>query len=184
MAESFPTLLAGQRITASLMNSMLPQVARKTSDTNRAATTTQTIDPHLQFTVVANAVYAFQGWLSCDAATAGDMIIGFSNPTGCLGTWMAMGVGTSVVSGTSGAGTQTDSASTWGYTVRTEATTIDNTRTYGALGVGQPLTITFGGMLRVGSTGGTWGLKWSQSVSNATATTIYTDSWLMLQRIA
>lgn len=184
MPEAYPTPLAGQRLTASLLRSMQPQLARKTADTARAATTTMTLDPHIQFTAVANAVYVFNGWLKFDGDPAGDLTLGFQVPTGTLGTWTGVGAGTTIISGTSGGGTQQNAASSWGYTVRTEWTDIVNTRTYGALAVGNALTVLLNGTIRVGATGGTWGLTWSQSVSNASATTVYTDSWISSQRIA
>ena len=41
-----------------------------------------------------------------------------------------------------------------------------------------------GGTVRVGSVDGTFGMTWCQSVSNATATTVFTDSSISLQRTA
>jgi hypothetical protein len=182
--EAYPTPLAGQRLTAALLRSMQPQVARKTSDTQRSATTTQTLDPHLQFTAEANSVYVFEGWVAYDADNAADIIIAWSTPSGTLGTWIGYGPGTTVISGTAGGGTQQNSVSTWGYTLRNEYTNITAPRTFGGLGVGNPESVLLMGTLRFPSTGGTWGLSWSQAVSSATSTTIYTDSWLKAQRIA
>ncbi|MFK0018185.1 hypothetical protein [Streptomyces sp. NPDC090798] len=184
MPEAYPTPLAGQRLTAGLLRSMQPQVARKTADTARFATTTLALDPHIQFTAVAGAVYAWSGWLKFDADLTGDIIVGFSVPSGSLGAWVGSGAGTTVISGTAGGGTQQNAGSTWGYTVRTEWTDIGNTRTYGGLGAGNALTVMLNGTLRVGATGGTWGMTWAQSVSSATATTVFTDSWISSQRIA
>ncbi len=82
MPEAYPNLVAGQRLTASLLRSMQPQVARKTADTALSATTTQTLDPHLQFTAEANSVYVFDGWLAYDSDIAADLVIAFSTPRG------------------------------------------------------------------------------------------------------
>lgn len=184
MPEAYPTPLAGQRITASLLRSMQPQTARKTADTPRTATTTQTLDPHLQFTAVAGAVYTFQGWVTYDADNAGDIILTFSVPSGSQGKWTGYGSGTTVISGTAGGGTQQNASSTWGYTIRNEYSDITQPRTFGGLGLTNAQTVLLTGTLRVGATGGTWGLSWSQAVSSATATTIYTDSWISCQRTA
>lgn len=184
MPEAYPTLLAGQRITASLLRSMQPQTARKTADTSVTASTTQTLDPHIQFTAEANSVYVFNGWVGYDADNAADIILAFSTPSGTKGKWIGYGPGTTVISGTAGGGTQQNSTSTWGYTLRDEYTDIGSPRTFGGLGVGNPVSVLLDGTLRFGATGGTWGLSWSQAVSSATATTIYTDSWLMAQRIS
>jgi hypothetical protein len=40
------------------------------------------------------------------------------------------------------------------------------------------------GTLRTSSTAGTFAMTWAQSSSSATATTVYTDSWLSVQRTA
>jgi hypothetical protein len=163
---------------------MQPQVARKTSDTQRQATTTQVLDPHLQFTAEANSVYVFDGWLAYDSDNAADIVLAWSTPSGTLGKWVGFGTGTTVISGTAGGGTQQNAVSTWGYTLRNEYTDIAAPRTYGGLGVNNPQSILLYGTLRFGSTGGTWGMTWAQAVSTAINTTIYTDSWIRAQRIA
>lgn len=188
MAESYPTFLAGQRITASLLSSAQPRVARKTSDTSRSSTTTTTADPHLQFDVVANAVYVWSGWLKYDASTAGDIAFDFSAPSGALGEWTGWGVGiTRVVSATDAASPafSVDTVQTTGYLIRVETNDVTAARTFGGLGTGgTPLTALINGTLRVGSTAGTFSFDWAQRVSDGTASTIYTDSWISMQRVA
>jgi hypothetical protein len=186
MAESYPTYLGGQRITASLLRSGQEVVARKTADTSRAATTTTTPDPHLQFDVVANAVYRWHGWLKYDGPTAADILIDSSAPSGALGEWSAIGVGHSPVIGASATPAfQTDTQDGRGYLMRVETNDVTAARSYGCLGTGLvPLTMQLYGTLRVGTTGGTLSLDWAQATSNATACTLYTDSWLSMLRIA
>jgi hypothetical protein len=184
MPEAYPTPLAGQRLTAALLRSMQPQTLRKPADTSRSSTTTQTADPHIQMDVVAGGVYTFNGWLTYDCVSAADFVVGFSVPSGSLGTWVGHGAGTTVTSATGAGGTQQDAVSTWGYTIRLESTLIPLSRTYGGLGVGTPLSVLVDGTLRVGATAGTFALVWSQSVSNAAATTLYTDSFIAVQRVA
>lgn len=186
MAEAYPTFLAGQRITAGLLRSSQEQVARKTADTPRAATTTATADPHLQFDVVANAAYRWHGWIKYDGPTAADLNVDFSAPSGALGEWTAIGAGHSPVIGSSIAPALiTDTQDARGYLMRVETNDVTSARSYGCLGTGGiPLTLQLYGMLRVGSTGGTFSLDWAQLVSNATAVTIYTDSWLSMLRVA
>lgn len=186
MAESYPTFLAGQRITAGLLRSSQIQTLRKTSDTSRAATTTTTADPHLQADLVANAVYIWEGWIKYDSPTAADINIDFSGPSGLLGEWTAIGVGSSPVIGSSGApALQTDTQDARGYMLRTETNDVTAARSYGGLGTGNtPITLHLKGTLRVGTTAGTWSMDWAQFTSNATATTIYTDSWIWLLRVA
>lgn len=187
MAEAYPTLLAGQRLTASLLSSMQLQVARKTADTSRSAVTTTTADPHLTFTVAANAVYVWWGWLKYDASAAGDIAFDFSAPSGALGEWTGWGVGiTRVVSATDAAtpAFSVDTAQTTGYLIRVETNDVTAARTFGGIGTGgTQLTALIHGTLRVGTTGGTFSFDWAQRVSDATASTIYTDSWISMQRV-
>jgi len=186
VAEAYPTFLAGQRITASLLRSGQEQVARKTADTSRSATTTTTADPHLQFEVLANAVYRWHGWIKYDGPTAADLNVDFTTPSGALGEWTAIGAGHSPVIGSSNAPALiTDTQDARGYLMRTETNDVASARSYGCLGTGIiPLTLQMYGTLRVGSTGGTFSLDWAQLVSNATACTLYTDSWLSMLRVA
>ncbi|MFE1192938.1 hypothetical protein ACFW6E_09070 [Streptomyces olivaceoviridis] len=186
MAEAYPTFLAGQRLTASLLRSSQEQVARKTSDTSRAAVTTTSPDPHLQFEVAANAVYRWQGWVKYDGPTAADLSLDFSAPVGSLGEWAAIGIGHSPVIGASPApALQTDTQDARGYLTRFETNDVTSARSYGTLGTGNtPVTTWLYGMLRTSTTAGTFSLDWAQLASNATAVTLYTDSWLSMLRIA
>ncbi|MHB9857604.1 hypothetical protein [Streptomyces sp. YIM S03343] len=186
MAEAYPTFLGGQRLTASLLRSSQWQVARKGADTARSATTATTADPHLQFEVVANAVYAWHGWIKYDGPTAADINIDFSAPTNSLGEWTAIGPGHSPVIGASAAPALiTDTQDARGYLMRIEANDVTAARSFGTLGTGNvPITMQLYGMLRVSSTAGTFSLDWAQFASNATACTLYTDSTLFMLRIA
>ncbi len=185
MSEFYPIPLAGQRITADLLRSMLPVIARKTADTSRSSTTTTTADPHLQFEVVANATYIMDGWIKYDSATAADFALDFSAPSGAAGEWLGVGTGHSpVISADTGGTIVLDTVSSRGYMIRTNSNDVTAALTYGGLGVGTSLTIMITATLRTASTAGTWSLDWAQSTSNASATTVYTDSWLRMQRTA
>lgn len=186
MAEAYPTALAGQRLTASLLRAMQWQTARKTADTPRSATTTTTADPHLWFDVAANGVYIWHGWIKYDGPAAADLNVDFSTPSGALGEWTAIGPGHSPVIGANTTPAfLTDTQDARGYLMRVETNDVASARSYGCLGTGGvPLTLQLYGTLRVGSTAGTFSLDWAQFVSNASACTLYTDSWLSMLRIA
>lgn len=172
MAESYPTFLAGQRITAALLTSAQPLVARKTADTSRASTTTFAADPHLTFSVEANAVYIWHGWIKYFADPVPDLQVNFTAPTGSLGEWHQIAAG-------SGATT----TNTTGQSVRLESNDIVSGRNW--YGVSDwDLGAVIHGTLRVGPTAGTFALQWAQTSSSATATILYTDSWISMQRIA
>lgn len=184
MAESYPTFLAGQRITAGLLSSAQSLVVRKTADTARSATTTTTADPHLQLTVEANAVYVWDGWIKYDADAAGDLNLDFTAPSGALGEWVGLGAGNPVTGASATPTLRIDTAGASGYLIRTETTDVAAARSFGGLGAGTTLTVQLNGTLRVSTTAGTFSLDWAQAASVATATTLFTDSWFRFQRVA
>lgn len=148
------------------------RAARRTSDLARDTTATPAADPQLLFSVRANAVYLLDGWIKYSADTAADITLDWSIPAGALGEW-------------TGTGASIDTAgSANGYEVQLTATDVDAARSFGGAGTGANLTVDIKGTLRVGGTAGTYQLLWSQRVSNAAATTLYTDSWLRLHRVA
>lgn len=184
MAEQYPSLAAGQRITGALLRSMLPQTARKTSDTPRSASTTATADPHLTFDVEANAVYTIHGWIKFDGDTAGDLKVQLTVPSGALGEFIAVGTGNNVVGSTAAPALQANTQGATGYLVRMESGDVNVSRNYGALGAGVGLTLIVYATVRVGSTAGTVSIDWAQAASSATATDLFTDSWLEMRRTA
>lgn len=172
MAERYPTFLAGQRLTASLLTSAQSQVVRKTADESRTATTTFADDTHLVFAAEASAVYTMWGWIKYFADPTPDLKIQMAVPTGCLGEWAWIMPG----SGTLASGTA-------GYSVRTETNDVNVGRAgYGTSDSQHNTPIS--GLFRMSSTAGNISLQWAQNSSSATATILYTDSWLMFQRIA
>lgn len=184
MAEAYPTFLAGQRITASLLSSAQAQIVRKTADTARTATTSRTADPHLAFTAVASAVYIFDGFLKMDGDTAGDISLQVTVPSGALGEILAWGAGNNVIGSNATPTLQSNTGDPRGYMVRTETLDINAARTFGLLGAGGSMGMVINGTVRMSTTPGTVSLDWAQAVSSATATTLFTDSWLRFQRIA
>ncbi|MEU5323015.1 hypothetical protein AB0G67_40625 [Streptomyces sp. NPDC021056] len=153
---------------------------RRTSNAIRTSTITPTADTQLTWSVDANAVYALEGVLFYSGP--GDFLMGWTFPSGTAGTWQGMGNGTTVVSGTAGGGTQQDTTSSWGYTVRTETTDLADNRTYGGIST-TGFAVQVRATIRVGGTAGTFALQWAQGTSNATSTTLFTDSRLTLEKI-
>lgn len=172
MAESYPTIRAGSRATAALLDTMLPKIVRKTTDTSRASTTTFTDDEHLSYAVEANGVYVMDGAIKYFADPTPDIKIQFSTPTGTLGEWSWMMPGST-----------TAATGTTGYSIRTETNDVSGSRTGYGTSDSQHFT-PISGIWRVGSTAGSVTLQWAQNTSNATATVLYTDSWLRFVRIA
>ena len=171
-AEAYPVPAAGQRLRASLLRSMQPQTVRKTADEPRLATTTYADDTHLVFPAEASAVYTMVGWIKYFADPTPDIKMLFSVPSGCLGEWAWLMPGQS-----------TAASALAGYSIRTETNDAGSGRT----GYGTSDSIHFtpvSGLFRMSTTAGNIALQWAQNTSSATATTLYTDSWLAFQRIA
>lgn len=184
MAESYPPLAGGQRLTGTLMRNMQSQTVRKTSDTPRSATTSRTADPHLAYDGLANAVYIFDGYLKIDGDNTADVSLQLTVPTGALGEMLAWGAGNNVIGSTAAPALQSNVSDARGYMIRTETMDVNAARTFGLLGVGTTMGMVVNGIVRMSTTAGTISIDWAQAVSNATATTLYTDSWLRFQRIA
>jgi hypothetical protein len=80
---------------------------------------------------------------------------------------------------------QLDTQGARGYPIRTETNDVTAARSFGTLGTGLvPISMWIYGTVRTASTGGTYSMDWAQFASDAGNTTLYTDSWLRLQRIA
>jgi hypothetical protein len=172
MSEAYPTFLAGQRLTAGLLRSAQPQALRKTADESRESTTTLADDTHLVFAAEANAVYTMYGWIKYFANNTPDIKMQFTVPTGCLGewAWLMPGAGTAA-------------ATTNGYSIRTESNDVNVVRTgFGTSNSDHNTPVS--GIFRMSSTAGNIALQWAQNTSDASANILYTDSWLMFQRIA
>lgn len=150
------------------------QYARRTSDLSRNASG-PTDDPQLQFSVVANAVYALTGWVKFSALDGADISVDWSAPAGALGEWTGHGQGFA-----------TTAQTTNGYMIRTETTDITASRAFsGTTGTAGEFSILIMGTLRTAATAGTYAMQWAQNTTDAAnPTTVYTDSWLRLERIA
>jgi hypothetical protein len=184
VTQQYPTYLAGQTLTAALLTAAQPVSAVKASDTPRSSTTTLTADPELTFSVLANGIYIVDGWIKYTGDPGSDITISWTVPTGAIGEWSGLGVGNPLISVNGSPGALiADTGSVRGYMIRPESTDFTGSRGYGALSTTDTLALQLEATLRVGSSDGTFALNWAQSVSSATATTVYTDSWLRLQRI-
>lgn len=167
----YPNVLAGQDISADLLNAMLPKVAYKPNTTSRASNTTAADDPDLIIGLGANdlGTYLMEGFITY---TGGAITVG--------GLKMAFNY------------TGTATAGTWGTVGHTTASLTENHVVGGALTGGTQSFGTNGGsfdtLLISGSitatTAGTLSFQWAQASSSATATNIRLGSWLKLTRIA
>src|SRR5215470_3983191 len=93
----FPAILAGQLITAALLQSMVPVTAYKAVDTSRSNTTTPAADADLVIPVAANATYQVHGYLIATGAAigTGDIVIDFTGPASSTFHYTTSGYSTS-----------------------------------------------------------------------------------------
>ena len=140
--------------------------AYKSATTSRASTTSLSLDPDLQVTVASNAVYEVRASIgyACNSTSAG---IGydFQVPSGTFSYTENEALSTG-----GGAGVYFNTAGT-----------PDNADTGGSSNV---LGLQVMGLLRVGSTGGTFGFKWAQYNGSSSALILQASSYLILTRMA
>lgn len=171
--SKYPAVLAGQRITASLLASMLPDVVAKTTTENLASSTTLQNDDELFSSVEANATYDVELWLlhSSDSGADGDIKVGWTGPSGASMTWGVQGSNEAATS------------STAATSINLQTRTIGETANFG--GGGSTGTSAYiRGRLTTAGTAGTLRLQWAQRSSSATATQVRAGSILRLRRTA
>lgn len=167
----YPTILAGQDVTAELLTSMLPTIVVKAATEPITASTTMQNDDELFATVAANATYDVLLHLLYDSATAGDITIGWTAPASAVMTWGLIGAQSGETSSSTVAN------------VNMQTRTILEAADLG----GGASTGTYGlvhGTLITAATAGTLNFQWAQRVSSATASNVRAGSVLMLHRTA
>jgi hypothetical protein len=176
----YPTLYAGQRMTAALLQALVPDIKYKSAQTTRASTTTVTDDPDLTTTLEANAVYDV--WMLLMAGTAGPASGGtnaglqtkWTVPSGASGTRQVVGLGSTQ--------TQTNADN---VSARLGAHGFATAVNYGTRNSDNSLFFTVWERATVFTTSsGTLALGWAQVVSNATATIVAAGSSMHVKRVA
>ncbi|WP_051797719.1 hypothetical protein [Streptomyces sp. NRRL S-337] len=170
----YPVLLAGQRITAALLASMLPLEQWKTANTDRAATTTFADDPDLTVSLEANATYRVEMYLHYAALDAARFKTMWNVPVNWTGLRSAIGPDQGqILSSTSSGGT-----GRWGVHNLSTACTY-GTRDHAT---NQCVAIEEGVVTTIAA--GTLALQWAQATSNATATRLGSGSYMRVKRLA
>ena len=156
-----------------LLVSSMPHIVHKTADESVSASTTLQNDDHLTFTIDANTTWLVDAWLFVDGATAGDIKVHVAGPTSCLGKFWVGGPATNATSGTnrSSNGTVSTINSNTGLDV-------------GTLGSGTNSLVQVHASVRNQGNAGSVTIQWAQRASNATATRVRQDSFLIAHRIA
>lgn len=162
----YPTILAGQSPTASLLQSLAPGGAWKTGDTPRTSTIVLAADPDLTIGLAVNAIYAVQALLVYTGATAGtgDLQVTPTVPAGSSSTWTAVALDASL-------GTSNIGVAHTGFV-------------FGSNGTGSTRTAILFGTVSTSVTAGAVAITWAQNTSNSTATTMKANSWMTARRLA
>lgn len=158
------------RWTGSVWVPYIPGTPRAAKTTDNSVTSNAVLanDTQLQVAVAANATYQLDMFLDYSSATAADAQISLVVPASA--TWkVAPFALTAAVAATSGS-LETAPATTGGITL-------------GGNGVGTHVTAAPRGWVKTAGTAGNVTVQWAQAVSTASATVLYTGSWIRLTRV-
>jgi hypothetical protein len=175
----YPSIYAGQRLTGTLLQSMLPDVIVKNTNEDRASTTTLANDTDLVATLEANATYHVVIYIHFAAVEAAQFQTQWAVPSGASGNRSANGAAFELAS----SGAATAQAANGGYH-RSGVHGVATSVRYGtrASATNQALAIEEG-VITTSSTAGTLALMWAQFTSNATATRVGAGSSMHIRRL-
>lgn len=166
-----PVFSTGDVPTATQFNDWLVNVkfARKPANTSRGSTVTLTDDPDLTIsTVAAGAMYHVTACLRHTSPAAADLAFQWVGPAGAT---FDHTVSTVTVSGS----LFTDD--------NNYGSAISSPTTSGGI-AGNVVPITCEGLLVTAGTSGTFKLQWAQGTSNASASTLLANSFIVLRRLS
>jgi hypothetical protein len=172
--SAYPTLYAGQRITSSLLASLQADITWKSSNTDRAATTTFVDDPDLTTTLAANATYHVIFYLHFAALNAARFKTVWTVPSGASGTRSVIGPDQGAVLSITSSGGQGRYGVHNFTTACTYGTRDDNTLL--CAGIEEAVVTT--------SSAGTLAVQWAQATSSASFTRLGAGSSLHVRRLA
>lgn len=143
--------------------------ARKTANESVTNSAVLQDDDHLVFTVAAGVYYQLSGYLIYGAHKDGDISVGFSGPANATLDWALVSKGTGEADGAAGIPFHDNFGI--GQSAASGGWQSDNT---------SKLRMRVDGLL-YGGDGGTFRLRFCQRASHATATILYTGSYLVLE---
>jgi hypothetical protein len=169
--STYPTILAGQRITSGLLTSMLPNIIYKAQNEDRTSTTTLTADSELSIDLEANAVYFIDMEIHY-AADTGQFKTTWSVPTGATGNRSSLGAASNATSydnvdGRFGV-----------HNYGTEVPMGDRNNS------GNQVVAIERSIITTSTTAGSLTLMWAQNVSSATITRVAAGSFIIAHRIS
>jgi hypothetical protein len=167
MPLQFPALFAGQRLTAGLLQDMIPQFVLTPANTVRATQTTQAADPYLAFPVTAGGIYLIE----FNVAYAGVSAAGIST------TWI-MPSGTSGTRSVQGPGSTATSSNANNVTMNMASVVFSTLMSYGCTtNVSTAFQNLSENAVFTAASTGTVNFAWAQTTSSATGTVVAANSW-------
>lgn len=146
-------------------------VIRKAADETVTSSAALQNDNELLFAIAASEAWVIFAYLFTDGATAGDIQATFTGPAGSTGVVAVVGPGTAATAFADSLVNNQGGAFAAGLPA-------------GTFGAGNKTLVTVVGSVVNGATPGNVTLQWAQRASSATATTVYTGSFLVATRTA
>lgn len=137
---------------------------RKTADETVTSSITKQNDDHLFLALEASSTYTFQAVIFYDGATTGDIRTGFTVPAGATLLWGQIGIANSA----------TSTIGSFQLFAGDSTGTANN----GSLGAATKVPLFIRGLVVTGVTAGNLQFQWAQLSSDATAVTVFANSWL------
>lgn len=172
--SQYPLINAGQRLTASLVQSLVPLEAYKTAATTRTSTTVLADDPDLTLSLAASAVYDVIFYLHYAAISAAQFKTAWTVPASATGVRSARGL----------ASTVSDSVNGGVGDVRSGVHAFATAVTYGDRNNASNQCFALEEARVTTTTAGTLAIQWAQVTSNATGSVLSAGSYMRVKRIA
>ena len=174
----YPVIYAGQRLTGTLISSIIPDIITKNTTLTRASTTTLTDDPDLVASLEASAFYHVIFYIHYAALDVSQLQTAWTVPASASGVRSASGAAWTLAGGAATAAAADGGysrAGVHGYTTAVRYGT-RNSASNQCVAVEESFVST--------SSAGTLALQWAQGVSNASPTSLSAGSSLHVRRLA
>ncbi|MEU2730122.1 hypothetical protein ABZ650_20635 [Streptomyces griseoviridis] len=174
----YPAIYAGQRVTGTLLQSMITDTYTKNTTQTRASTTTLADDPDLTATLEATATYHVVFYIHYAALDTSQLQTAWTVPAGASGNRSAMGAAYQLASGAA-----TAAAADGGY-ARSGVHGYSTAVRYGTRNNASNQCLVIEESVLTTTAGGTLALQWAQALSSATATSLSAGSSLHIRRLS
>lgn len=162
------TFNSGQKLTAAMLQQLVPLRATLTSDVTLTASSTTLQDvTGMVVTPAVSTTYELEGVIFYDTSGTPDIKFAFTYPTGATFSWGP-------------AGLKFDGSDFQSHFTAVHREASPTSTPVAGLGSGTEVTVHIQGKLVMGSTAGNLQLQAAQNTSNASDTIVKADSWIRL----